>query len=130
MKNNFDIVKFLIFFLLVCLNYNKLFAADLVVDAEVVDIKESGNLIVGKGAVSIVDGENISIKGNNAKYNRLNQIVEISGNVIFFDTEKNSQVKSNKIIFDRNNDLISSYGNTIVNILDKENKNVKFTLHY
>tara|TARA_B100000674_G_scaffold486016_1_gene493771 strand:- start:2549 stop:5128 length:2580 start_codon:yes stop_codon:yes gene_type:complete len=126
MKNNFDIVKFLIFFLLVCLNYNKLFAADLVVDAEVVDIKESGNLIVGKGAVSIVDGENISIKGNNAKYNRLNQIVEISGNVIFFDTEKNSQVKSNKIIFDRNNDLISSYGNTIVNILDKENKNVKF----
>ena len=57
------------------------------VDAEVVDIRESGNLIVGKGSVNIVDG-NLSINGDNVRYNRLSQVVEIDGNVIFFDKKK------------------------------------------
>ena len=86
MKNNFNISCFFILISLLVLYSTKLSAADLVVDAEVVDIKESGNLIVGKGSVNIVDGNNISIKGDNVRYNRLSQVVEIDGNVIFFDT--------------------------------------------
>ena len=126
MKNNFNISCFFILISLLVLYSTKLSAADLVVDAEVVDIKESGNLIVGKGSVNIVDGNNISIKGDNVRYNRLSQVVEIDGNVIFFDTEKNSKVTSNKIIFDRNQNTISSFGKTSVNIFDNSNKNIEF----
>ena len=126
MKNKFNISYFFILVSLLVLYSTKLSAADLVVDAEVVDIKESGNLIVGKGSVNIVDGNNISIKGDNVRYNRLSQVVEIDGNVIFFDTEKNSKVTSNKIIFDRNQNTISSFGKTSVNIFDNSNKNIEF----
>ena len=126
MKNKFNISYFFILVSLLVLYSTKLSAADLVVDAEVVDIRESGNLIVGKGSVNIVDGNNISIKGDNVRYNRLSQVVEIDGNVIFFDTEKNSRVTSNKIIFDRNQNTISSFGKTSVNIFDNSNKNIEF----
>ena len=126
MKNKFNISYFFILVSLLVLYSTKLSAADLVVDAEVVDIRESGNLIVGKGSVNIVDGNNISIKGDNVRYNRLSQVVEIDGNVIFFDTEKNSKVTSNKIIFDRNQNTISSFGKTSVNIFDNSNKNIEF----
>ena len=126
MKNKFNISYFFILVSLLVLYSTKLSAADLVVDAEVVDIKESGNLIVGKGSVNIVDGNNISIKGDNVRYNRISQVVEIDGNVIFFDTEKNSKVTSNKIIFDRNQNTISSFGKTSVNIFDNSNKNIEF----
>ena len=126
MKNKFNIFYFFILISLLVLYSTKLSAADLVVDAEVVDIKESGNLIVGKGSVNIVDGNNISIKGDNVRYNRISQVVEIDGNVIFFDTEKNSKVTSNKIIFDRNQNTISSFGKTSVNIFDNSNKNIEF----
>jgi len=128
MKNNFNISWFYILISLLVLYSIKLSAADLVVDAEVVDIKESGNLILGKGSVNIVDGNNISIKGDNVRYNRLSQVVEINGNVIFFDTEKNSKVTSNKIIFDRNQNTISSFGKTSVNIFDNSNKNIEFNV--
>ena len=128
MKNNFNISWFFILISLLVLYSTKLSGADLVVDAEVVDIKENGNLIVGKGSVNIVDGNNLSIKGENVRYNRLSQVVEIDGNVILFDTEKNSKVTSNKIIFDRNQNTISSFGKTNVNIFDNSNKNIEFNV--
>ena len=128
MKNNFNISWFFILISLLVLYSTKLSGADLVVDAEVVDIKENGNLIVGKGSVNIVDGNNLSSKGENVRYNRLSQVVEIDGNVILFDTEKNSKVTSNKIIFDRNQNTISSFGKTNVNIFDNSNKNIEFNV--
>ena len=70
------------------LNINDSYGEDLVINAEVVDIKEKGNSIFAYGNVNITDNKNISIKGNEVKYNKIDSIVEAKGDVIFL-TRKN-----------------------------------------
>ena len=126
MKNRFNIVKILIFLIIFNNNYNLLPASDILIDAEKVDIKEKGNLITASGSVSINDADTVKISGNLAKYDKLQQTVEINGDVILFDEEKNYKVLSDKIIFNRNKNIISSYGNTIFTFSDERNDNVIF----
>ena len=72
MKNKKIISLLLVLFFSFVLNvYNKSSANDILIDAETVDIKEKGNLILASGDVNITEGTNIKIKGNNAKYNKL-----------------------------------------------------------
>ena len=128
MKNKLKILKIITLTFLILFNSNKLFAKDIVVDAEVVDIKDNGNIILASGKVSIVDGISIKINGDKSEYNREKQIVEIFGNVLFFDKNKNYKVISDKILFDRNNNTISSFGNTKIILLDKFNKKINFEI--
>ena len=126
MKNKFSIIKILIFLIIFYNNSSLLLADDILIDAETVDIKEKGNLITASGAVSINDADFVKITGNLAEYNRIKQTVEINGDVIFLDKEKNYKVLSDKIIFKRNQNVISSFGNTLFVFLDKNNTNVLF----
>ena len=64
MKNKFNIIKILIFLIIICNNCSLLLAEDILIDAEKVDIKERGNLITASGAVSINDSDFIEINGN------------------------------------------------------------------
>ena len=90
---------------------SKLFANDVIVDAEVVEIKEKGNLIYASGNVRVLDGSSIKIIGNEATYNKLNQEIEIIGNVNFFDNLKKFKSRSDKIIFERDKGFLSTFGN-------------------
>ena len=126
MKNKFNIIKILIFLIIFYNNSSLLLAEDILIDAETVDIKEKGNLITASGAVNINDADFVQITGNFAKYNRIEQTVEITGNVVFFDKEKNYKVLSDKIIFKRNENIISAFGNTLFTFLDKSNVNTLF----
>ena len=99
---------------------NKLLANDALINAEQVDIKDKGNLIIASGSVKIVDG-NIEVTGKEAKYNKLSQIIEIYGNVNFFDRDKNYRAKGNQIIFDRNKNIISIFGNTSLKQFETNN---------
>ena len=99
---------------------NKLLANDALINAEQVDIKDKGNFIIASGSVKIVDG-NIEVTGKEAKYNKLSQIIEIYGNVNFFDRDKNYRAKGNQIIFDRNKNIISIFGNTSLKQFETNN---------
>ena len=89
MKNNLNIISIIFFISLFLLNLNKSLANEVVINASEVDIQEKGNLILAYGSVSIADGNNIEIKGEKAKYNKLDQIIEIIGDVIFLDKGNN-----------------------------------------
>ena len=117
-----------IIFIILFYNSNIFSSDDVVIDAEIVDIKDSGDLILASGKVTITDVDNIKIIGDKAKYNRLNQSIEIIGNVIFFDKEKNYEVKSDKIIFNRNSNIISTFGNTEMLWLNEDNNEINFEI--
>ena len=128
MKNKFNKYFVLSFFFIFFLYFNKLLANDIIIDAEEVDIKEKGNLIIASGNVNIVDGNNIVVKADKTTYNKKNQNLEITGNVIFIDTIKNYKATSDKIIFNRYRNIISSFGNTEINLFDKNNIKTDFKI--
>ena len=115
MKNSL-LFKILIFIYLFFLIFQKSgFAADEVsIDAEIVDIQEKGNLIIATGSVAMNDGSDIQITGDRAKYNRLSQVIEISGNVNLIDRNKNYEAKSDKLIFNRKNQILEIYNNIVL----------------
>ena len=76
-------------------------ANDVVIDAKEVNISEKGNIIEAAGSVIIKDNNDIKITGDNAKYNKFEQLLEITGNVKYIDTLKNINLQSNKILFYR-----------------------------
>ena len=121
MKNKILLFQFLISVLILSFNTTNLSADDVLINAKNVDIKDKGNIIEASGSVSITDGLNIQINGKRANYNKEIQKLEIVGDVIFFDKNRNLKIKTNKIIFDRDKDLIYSYKNTEIYFLDKEN---------
>ena len=114
MKNKFKKLSKIIFVLFILINFNKILADDILINAETVDIKESGNLILASGSVNITDGISLNIVGDKAKYNKDDQILEIIGNVYFKDVIKNYEAKSNKIILDRKKNIISTFEDTNV----------------
>ena len=118
MKNKLHNRTILITLFFVLTQIGNLFANDILIDAKIIDVQDKGNSIAASGSVNIRDGDRILIKGDKAKYNKVNQKVEIVGNVSFFDKEKNYEVRSNKITFDRINKKIFTYKNTEANIFD------------
>ena len=106
MKNNNKIFqKFIFCFAIIIIIANKSLANDVVINAETVDIKEKGNLITATGQVNILEGNNVTINGDKAEYEKLNEIVKIEGNVVFLNNEKNFKILSDKVIFDRKKGL-------------------------
>ena len=85
MKNN--IIKLIVSSFILILYSSILKAENVVINAQTVDIKENGNLILASGTVVITDQQNITINGDMAKYNKIDQTLEIEGNVIFVDKE-------------------------------------------
>ncbi len=118
MKNKFYLV-YLLISLLFLFSLNRVLAKDLVIDAEVLDIKDKGEIIKASGSISIKDGNKIQITGNEATYDKIKNIIEINGNVFFYDKIRNYQATSNKIIFNRDINLISSFGKTKITFLNE-----------
>ena len=77
MKNKNCIIKLLTISLILLFKFVYLYADDVIIDAQEVDIKEKGNLIVASGSVIISDGNHIDISGEKVKYNKVTQIVEV-----------------------------------------------------
>ena len=121
MKNKYSIFKIIIFVYIFFINITYSIANDLIIDAEVVDIKDKGNVIAATGSIKISDGQKLEINGKEAIYNKINQFLEVEGEVVFFDKIKNFKAFSDKIVFDRNKNIVSSFGNTIIRQLDKNN---------
>ncbi len=119
MKNNYLIQILIKILFLLYLSCYTAIANDVVIDAKEVNILEKGNIIEAVGSVIIKDNNDIKITGDNAKYNKLEQVLEINGNVKYIDTLKNINLKSNKILFYRDLKKIYSFDNTEINLFDE-----------
>ena len=128
MKNKMRIKILINILVIFFISVSNLSANDVIINAEKVDIKESGNVIIASDSVNIKDGDGIEINGDEAKYNKLTQQVEINGSVVFIDKIKNYKATSNKIVFNRKEKLIYSFGNTNFKFFDKKNQNIQFEI--
>ena len=127
MKNKIKIIfKLLFLFSLSCFNA---LSNDVLIDADEVNINQKGNVIEAVGSVNIKDKDNIQIKGEKAKYDKIEQILEINGNVLFIDKSKNIEIKSEKILFYREQKKIFSFDNTEINLFDKANDEINFKVN-
>ena len=114
MKNKFKILKNLIFFLIILFNFNKASAEDITINAETVDIKQNGNLILADGSVNITDGIDLSITGNKAEYNKIKKILIITGSVIISDGS-NLKITGNRAKYDKVREILEIDGNVLLN---------------
>ena len=80
--------------------------------SENIIVKENGNLIEAKGDVEVITNNNIEIMGENAKLNKEKSILEIFGNVILKDNDKDLEIKSQYMVYNKKEDLIFIKGNT------------------
>jgi len=145
-KNKLSIYIFhlLVFLFISSFNLN---ADEFNISAEEISIDKQNNILIGKGAVEVIDNEGKVIKANKVIYDKnknfitVHEFVEIfdsKGNILKTEkatydkkkgkiiTYKNSQlmtedgykVTSNKIIYDNLNKIISSDQNSILTDLD------------
>ena len=108
-----------------------------------IDISENGNLIVGSKGGKATTNDGFEITGENFVYNKITNILNVSGNVKLFSVEDNITVFSDKATYLKNKEIVFTEGNSkaisenntitaykfdfdkIKNILKAE-KNVKF----
>ena len=108
-----------------------------------IDISENGNLIVGSKGGKATTNDGFEITGENFVYNKITNVLNVSGNVKLFSVEDNITVFSDKATYLKNKEIIFTEGNSkaisenntitaykfdfdkIKNILKAE-KNVKF----
>ena len=108
-----------------------------------IDISENGNLIVGSKGGKATTNDGFEITGENFVYNKITNVLNVSGNVKLFSIDDNITVFSDKATYLKNKEIIFTEGNSkaisenntitaykfdfdkIKNILKAE-KNVKF----
>ena len=87
MKNNFFKIC-LIFFYILIINSHSLAYEQFNFDVTEVEIKEEGNLFIGKKRGIASTPEGLLIEADEFKYNKLLNILNASGNIKFNDTKK------------------------------------------
>ncbi len=108
---------------------NMLFSQEIKFDAEKIDVRENGNLMIGYNSNTNIPGENININSEKAEYNKNKSLLIFTENVIINDKINNIIIKGDKIIYEKNKNLIFSEGPTKYNIdkkYDIESENVYF----
>ena len=113
MKNkfrNFIFILFCIFVISKNGNANEPF----IFDVTEIEILENGDIINGYkgGTATALDGS--TFKAENFFYNKSTNILETTGDVIYFDKIKNLIIKTDKAIYFKNNEKIYTYGNSRV----------------
>ena len=83
-------------------------------DVTEMEIKEEGNLFIGRkrGIASTRDA--LLIEADEFKYNKLLNILNANGTIIFKDTKKNIQIFADKLIYLKNTEEVFLEGNSKV----------------
>jgi len=81
-------------------------------DVTEIEILENGEIINGYkgGTATALDGS--IFKAENFFYNKSTNVLETTGDVIYFDKIKNLIIKTDKAIYFKNNEKIYTYGNS------------------
>ena len=113
MRNKIKTYLLILFYFLIIpksINANEPF----IFDVTEIEILENGDIINGYkgGTATAFDGS--TFKAENFFYNKSTNILETTGDVIYFDKIKNLIIKTDKAIYFKNNEKIYTYGNSRV----------------
>ncbi len=119
MTNKFYINLTLIFF---CF-FSKplLFANELNINAETIEIDKSNQVVHAQGNVEIIDSKNNTINSKKIKYDKVKQLVNTSGKTEILTSEK-FKISGKNILYDNNKKIISS--NEKTEITDKDGNTI------
>ena len=111
MINNLKYFIFIIFFYLhthVVVKANETF----VFDITEIEILKNGNQINGYNGGTATSEDGSKIIGENFFYNKLTNILEVTGNVKYLDGKKNLVITSDKAVYLKNKEKIYTSGNS------------------
>ena len=113
MKNNIRNFIFILFCMFI-ISKNGNANEPFIFDVTEIEILENGDIINGYkgGTATAFDGS--TFKAENFFYNKSTNILETTGDVIYFDKIKNLIIKTDKAIYFKNNEKIYTYGNSRV----------------
>ena len=111
MKNNLS--KFIIYLFLSLSFFSFLNAEEqFIFKVTEINISENGNLIVGSKGGKATTDDGFEITGENFVYNKITNILNVSGNVKLFSIDDNITVFSDKATYLKNKEIVFTEGNS------------------
>ena len=118
MKNKKNLLLILLIVLLYPFNT---FSNDIEFEADEMDVKDDGKIIYAYNSNTIIKSENITIKSNQVKYDKKNDLVIFTDDVDFKDVKKNLIIFGDKIIYKKKENIVYSLGQTKFKVKNKYN---------
>ena len=106
-----NLVLKLIFFLIININISNSFSEELKFEAASIEILDKDKIIIAKDGVKILSGDEIVIDANQMRYDKEEEFLEASGNIIITNQVKNIEIISDNITYDKKKEKIISSGN-------------------
>ena len=91
-------------------------------DVTKIEISDNGNKIIGTDRGLITSNNGIIIEADNFEYNKKNNLLKVSGNVVINDSIKNYKIFSDKIKYLKNKNIISAENN--IKIIDNDQRTI------
>ncbi len=108
-KNKFALTFFLTYLFLTFCSYS---SESFNFDVTEIEIKENGNIFIGKNNGTVTSTDGTKIDANNFEYNKIKNILTSSGKVKIFDPKNNIIIYSDKVTYFKNDELIFTNGNS------------------
>ena len=108
-KNKFALTFFLTYLFLTFCSYS---SESFNFDVTEIEIKENGNIFIGKNNGTATSTDGTKIDANNFEYNKIKNILTSSGKVRIFDPKNNIIIYSDKVTYFKNDELIFTNGNS------------------
>jgi len=116
MKNN--LIINLLFFILIFLNFLKVNSDELKFEATSIEIIDKDKIVIAKDGVKILAEGEIEIDADQMKYNKEENFLNASGNIIIRHKTNNVEIYSSNIFYDRNVEKIVSSGGVTIELED------------
>ena len=118
MKNNFFSFLVLLFILTLFIE-DKVKAQDLQFNASEIQSLEKGNKIIAKNGVEINDPSGITIKADQAEYDKIKSVIVAKQNVKIIDKNSDNILITNEAIYLIKKNKIISKNETLINVENK-----------
>ena len=123
MKNNFIIN--LLFFILFLFHFLIANSDELKFEAKSIEIVDKNKVIIAKDDVKIFAKDEIEIDADRMRYNKEENFLNASGNIIIRHETQNIEIYSNNISYDRNKEKIVSSGDVLIKFEDQNTLNTE-----
>ena len=129
MRNNSKFLIFLFFFV-VLITHNKIYANEIIFSTSDLNITNNGNIINAGTGSAYSKSSNIKIDGQSFKFDKSSAIL-IANKAKVILPEKNIEINADKIIYDQKISLIKAIGNVeindLTNIITFKSKEVSYS---
>ena len=106
-----NLILKLIFFLIFYINISNSYSEELRFEATSIEIIDKDKIIIAKDGVKILSGDEIVIDADQMRYDKEEEFLEASGNIIIKNQIENIEIISENISYDKKKEKIISSGN-------------------